>query len=40
VRLVRPGDEVGGRYRVAAVSADTVELVDRLGGPTLRLGLR
>ena len=38
--LVRPGDEVGGRYRVAAVSADVVELTDRLGGPPLRLALR
>jgi hypothetical protein len=38
--LVRPGDDVGGRYRVAALSADVVELTDRLGGPPLRLALR
>ena len=38
--LVRPGDEVAGRYRVTAVSADVVELSDRSGGPPLRLALR
>lgn len=40
VVLVRPGDEVAGRYRVAAISADVVELTDRLGGPPLRFALR
>jgi len=40
VVLVRPGDEVAGRYRVTAVSADVVELTDRLGGPPLRLAIR
>ena len=40
VVLVRSGDDVAGRYRVAAISADVVELTDRLGGPPLRLALR
>lgn len=40
VVLVRPGDEVAGRYRVTAITPDVVELTDRAGGPPLRLALR
>ena len=40
VVLVRPGDEVAGRYRVTAISPDVVELTDLLGGPPLRLPIR
>ncbi len=38
--LVKVGDLVTGRYRVAAVSSGEVDLQDLQGGPTLRLQLR
>lgn len=40
ITIVSVGDIVANRYRVAAISADVVELEDDRGGPTLRLGLR
>lgn len=40
VAIVGVGDLVAGRYRVAAVSADVVELTDVREGPARRLGLR
>ena len=38
--ILSVGDIVGGRYRVAAIAADVVELEDARGGPVVRLGLR
>jgi len=40
IAIVSVGDLVVNRYRVAAISADVVELEDDRGGPTLRLALR
>ncbi len=38
--LVRVGDLVEGRYLVAAIAPDVVELRDQTGGPPIRLALR
>jgi hypothetical protein len=38
--LVREGDTVTERFRVARISADVVELTDTIDGSTLRLALR
>lgn len=38
--MVAEGQEVAGQYRVSAVGADAVELVDVTTGATRRLGLR
>lgn len=40
VVLVREGDTVLGRYRVARIEANAVELTDTLGGPPVRLAIR
>jgi len=39
VLLVREGEEVLGRYRVARIESEAVELVERASGETLRLTL-
>jgi hypothetical protein len=38
--LVKVGDMVTGRYQVAAIGTEAVELTDLSGGTTLRLALR
>jgi hypothetical protein len=38
--LVREGETVTTRYRVARIAADVVELIDAIDGSTLRLALR
>jgi hypothetical protein len=38
--LVKEGDSVTDRYRVAKISSDVVELSDLTGGAVLRLALK
>jgi hypothetical protein len=38
--LVKEGDQIAARYRVASVAADAVELTDLLSGTTRRLTLK
>ena len=38
--MVKEGDEIGGRYRVAKISADVVELVSVVDNTTRRLAMK
>ncbi len=40
VLLVREGEDVLGKYRVAKIESEAVELVSHADGTTLRLGFR
>jgi hypothetical protein len=38
--LVKEGENIGARYRVAKISSEVVEIADLNGGPILRLALK